>query len=310
MLLALSISKTKEINPSPIRKSNRAMIIIHDPRAAIKSVAIDLGIDLEMARLGKIEEIATVITVNAGVLRKREMEEFAMMTEPLRHEEIVRNEKAEPALDLPSAREAREEAANGEKENIHDTNETDTITTKICATRRDAPGMIVTTTTTIGAPEDLHRRCSGEEVTLVATRISEDHHSITATITIHEEVTVTAVLTEVLGETVVEVVTFVALRVDIQALDTVEGPWTIILPAVIIHLPAIAIAIVIMTEDHEETEIDVKSQIVAKNCKHEIVDSPFEGMNNKFRLLFFTVTVLVNLFLCIGGTYLRITLMG
>mmetsp|Transcript_22255 Transcript_22255/g.55116 ORF Transcript_22255/g.55116 Transcript_22255/m.55116 type:complete len:99 (-) Transcript_22255:504-800(-) len=97
----------KQKNPSPIRKSNRAVIIIHDPRAAIKSVAIDQGIDLEMMRLGKIEEIATVITVNAGVLRKREMEGLAMTNEALRHEEIARNEKAEPALDLLSARKAR-----------------------------------------------------------------------------------------------------------------------------------------------------------------------------------------------------------
>lgn len=99
----------------------------------------------------------------------------------------------------------------------------------------------------------------------MGTLISEDHHSITATITIHEEVTLTVVSIEVLGETVVEVVTFVGLRVAIQALDMVEGLWTIILPAVIIHLPVIAI--VIMTEDHEETETDAKSQIVAKKCK-------------------------------------------
>lgn len=157
MVLPASIGLMRKKNPNPIRKSNPTMSsIIHAlrPHAAIKSAAIVLGTEVEMMMKGKIAEIEIII---AGALRKIGMDEVATEIAPRRDgSAAAKDERADP--DLPNATEAREETKTipiGETESIHDANGTENYvptTMIISETWIDAPGAIVITTTTIGAP--------------------------------------------------------------------------------------------------------------------------------------------------------------
>lgn len=271
VILPVPISPIKT-NRNPTRKSNRPVNSNHAPRprATKKSAAIVLGTECEMTMPERIVEIETEIIT--GVLRKTGTDELVTAAS--------RNERVEPDLDPRNATEVREEAATivtiatGETETILGANgiEIEIDAPTIFETWTDASGTMAIPTQTIGVraweAEDPHSECSAGEATFqTVIQILADR----APTTIRGEVTLvhTVVAIEVLllAAAALEAFTALPAAIQVRAVGTTEAPrtaveghrhlWTIILPVVIIHLPAF---VIVIEEVQEETGIDVNCQ--------------------------------------------------